>query len=343
MFLEKVLKVIISGFFMRKLVKITKESGIPLIGCIAFGCIDRGTNLIQIRPTTICPLSCIFCSTDAGPYSKFHDVNYEVELDYLVKWIGDVVKIKGDGVEINLDSMGEVMSYPDFFELVEKVCKINGVSKMSMQTNGHFLDEEKVDELEKLGVNQINLSLNTLDKELAKKLSGCDFYDVDKIIKLAKYINKSKIDLLIAPVWIPTINDKDIGELIKFCKELGCRIGIQKYDTYKYGRKIKGVKQLNWWKFYNKLKEWEKEHDMVLVLDRKNMNIEKKERVESPLKKGDVVSVEIKCEGWIKGQMIGVAKNRCISVNDCKAGVGDRVNVRILEDKNCIYVGEIYK
>jgi len=326
---------------MRKLIKIIQESGIPLMGCIAFGVIDRGTNLLQVRPTTVCPLSCIFCSTDAGPNSKFHAVNYEVELDYLVKWIEDAVKFKREGVEVNLDSMGEIMAYPDFFELVEKVSKIGGVSRISMQTNGFYLDEKKVDKLEKLNVDQINLSIDTLDKEFAKKLSGCGSYDLDKVIKLAKHISDSKIDLLVAPVWVPGLNDKDIEDIIVFCKKLKCKIGIQKYDIYKYGRKVKGIKQLNWWKFYRKLKEWEKEHEIVLVLNRKNMNIDKKERIQSPMKKGDVVDVEIKAEGWLKGQMIGVARNRCVSVNDCDVEIGGRVKVKILEDKNNIFLGEL--
>ena len=42
----------------------------PLVGHVAFGIIDRGTNLLQIRPTSLCPLSCIFCSVDAGPRSN---------------------------------------------------------------------------------------------------------------------------------------------------------------------------------------------------------------------------------------------------------------------------------
>jgi uncharacterized Fe-S cluster-containing radical SAM superfamily enzyme len=31
----------------------------PLAGHIAFGVIDRGTNILQVRPTTICPYNCI--------------------------------------------------------------------------------------------------------------------------------------------------------------------------------------------------------------------------------------------------------------------------------------------
>ena len=34
----------------RELIYVTRESGIPLVGHTAFGLIDRGTNLIQVRP-----------------------------------------------------------------------------------------------------------------------------------------------------------------------------------------------------------------------------------------------------------------------------------------------------
>ncbi|MDP2844544.1 MAG: hypothetical protein Q8N79_00525, partial [Candidatus Methanoperedens sp.] len=57
---------------------------IPLFGCIAFGIIDRGTNVLQVRPYTECPLSCVFCSTDAGPHSKRRMSEYMVDLPQLL-------------------------------------------------------------------------------------------------------------------------------------------------------------------------------------------------------------------------------------------------------------------
>jgi uncharacterized Fe-S cluster-containing radical SAM superfamily enzyme len=50
----------------------------PLVGHIAFGVIDRGTNILQVRPTTICPYNCIFCSVDAGPYSRYRQAEFVV-------------------------------------------------------------------------------------------------------------------------------------------------------------------------------------------------------------------------------------------------------------------------
>ena len=75
---------------------------IPLFGCIAFGIIDRGTNVLQVRPISECPLACIFCSTDAGPYSHQRISEYMVDLGQLIKafeWtaafkeIDDIAKI----------------------------------------------------------------------------------------------------------------------------------------------------------------------------------------------------------------------------------------------------------
>ncbi|MFH1210954.1 MAG: radical SAM protein [archaeon] len=322
------------------LVRITRDSGIPLIGCIAFGIIDRGTNLIQVRPTSVCNLRCPFCSTNANDVSV-HPNSYEVDLPYLVDWIKDIVRFKGEGVELNFDSVGEVLTYRDFVKLVAECSRIKGVSFMSMQTNGVLLTEKVVDDLEKAGIKRINLSMNTLNPDKARMLCGANAYDIKKVMKVAEHISKSKIELLIAPVWLPKVNDDDIEDIVKFAKSLDVKLGIQKYEIYKYGRKLKQAKHVNWWRFYKQLDALEKKYGTKLKLTRHNFKITKMPRLPSVFKKGDKISVVIKAPGWIKNQVIGVADNRCISINDCLAKVGDKVRVRIVEDKNELYVAEV--
>ncbi len=323
---------------MAKLIKIDEQSGIPLVGSIAFGIIDRGTNLLQIRATSVCNLNCLFCSTGAGPKSKFHKVNYEVELGYLLKWINEIVNFKGSNIEINIDSCGEPTTYPKLIELVKGIKQIKNVKRISMQTNGTLLDSKKIKLLENYGLNQINLSLDSLDKEKSKYLRGTKDYNVNKVIKLARIISKSKIDLLIAPVYLPGFNDEDIEDIIKFCKELKCKIGIQKYEIYKYGRKFKKIKKINWWKFYRKLEEWEKKYNIKLKVDTSSI----KKAISLPLvfKKGDKVYLEVKAEGWVNGQMLGAGKNRSVMINNCNKKIGNEVKVKILENKNNIYLAE---
>ena len=110
-----------------KIIKITKESGIPLMGCIAFGIIDRGSNLLQIRPTTCCNLKCIFCSTSAND-SSLHSINYEVAPNYLVEELKKVIKQKNcEEIEANIDSVGEPLSHPKLIDLIEKISKIKEI------------------------------------------------------------------------------------------------------------------------------------------------------------------------------------------------------------------------
>lgn len=322
-----------------KIFKITRETGIPLVGSIFIGCIDRGTNLLQIRPTSLCNLRCIFCSTAAND-SKIHPTAFQVELNYLMQWIKEIVEYKGKDVEINLDSVGEVLTYPDFIPLVKEISELKNVSKISMQTNGILLTKKMIDELEKLGMDQINLSVNSLDEERAKKFSGTPNYNLKHVLEMAEYISKSKIKLLLAPIYLPNLNDKDIEEIIKLAKKLNASLGIQKYEIYKYGRKVKEAKKINWWKFYKQLEEWEKEYKVKLKLTAEELGIEKRKRLPRIFEKGEKILTEIKAPGWIKGQMLGVAKNRAITINNCKHKIKDKVNVKILENKNEIYVAE---
>ena len=244
---------------MKKLITIPKDADLPLIGAIMFGIIDRGTNLLQVRPTSVCNLNCIFCSTDAGPFSKSRVSDYEVELDYLIELFKEVAKFKEHKHLIAfVDSVGDPLTYPKIVELVQELKDVKGVENVGIETNGILLTREMVDELKEVGLTQVNLSLHTLDKNLAKRLSGVEFYEVEKIMEIAEYVAEKGIELVLTPVWIPGINDGEIERIIEFSKRINRNqklppLGIQKYQVHKYGRKIKGVKEISWYSFYKKL------------------------------------------------------------------------------------------
>ena len=203
------------------LFNITRQSGIPLVGCIYFGVVDRGSSLLQIRPSCGCNLNCPFCSVDAGPHSRSRVTDYQVELDYLMEAVEEIAPFKGPGVECHIDSPGEPMLYPDIVPLVERLKAIKEVSVVSMQSNGTLLDEKRIAALEEAGLDRINLSIHSLQPEKAAFLAGMPGFDIEKIKQSAKSIAQSKIDLMIAPVLIPGINDEDMPELISFAQQIG--------------------------------------------------------------------------------------------------------------------------
>ncbi|MEK6922690.1 MAG: radical SAM protein [Nanoarchaeota archaeon] len=324
-----------------QIVRITKELGIPLIGHIAFGILDRAqNNMIQVRATTICNAHCPFCSTSANDF-KIHPTNYVVDIEYLAEEVEKIAKIKGNNLIIFLDSVGEPTTHPQFVQLVQKLRSIKEVKEIIVITNGTLLTLERIKQLEQAGLTRINLSFHSTNPDLAKKLFGIPNYDVEKIISLIKYIKQNtNIDIMLTPVWLPHVNDEEIEKIIKLCKSLNVKIGLQNYETYKYSRKMKEAKKQTYWKFYNQIKSWEKEYNLKLRVTDKDLGIEKRPRIPEIFLIGEKVQAKIKAPGWLPNQMIGVAKNICISINNCNKNVNDLVTVKILQNKNNIYLAE---
>ena len=324
-------------------VRITAESGIPLMGSLYFGVIDRGTSLLQVRPSCGCNLNCPFCSVDAGPESKTRATSYEVEPGYLLEAVREIAGFKGPGVECHIDSPGEPLMYRRMPELVAGLRKIPEVTAISLQTNGTLLTPETIAALESSGLDRVNLSLHALDPALARELAGVDWFEIGQVTEAARAVAQSRIDLLIAPVYIPGINDDEIPKLIRFAQEIGAGkrfppLGIQKFERYRYGRTPKGVKAQSWWQFYNRsLAGWEKESGLRLRLDpARDFQTVRRPFVPLAFEKGEKVTVEIRAPGWINGEMLGVARDRVVSVYNCGKQAGN-VRVKIVSTKHNIY------
>jgi len=330
------LKNTISG---KKTIYVHKNSGIPLIGSNSFGLIDRNTSIIDIRPITSCNLNCIFCSIDAGLSSK-NQVDFVVEREYLVEEFKKLVDFKECDVEVHLGTQGEPLLYAEIVELIKDLSSIKKVKTISMDTNGTLLTEELVDKLAEAGLTRINLSLNAMDKNLARKLAGCN-YDIEKIKKIASYAAK-KIELAIAPVLVPGFNDDEIKKLIEFAKKLksnrrGYFIGIQNFLNYRFGRNP--CKQMSWDKFYLMMKDLEKKTNTKLILSPEDFNIQKTKKLPKPFKKGQIIKAEILCPGRLKNEMLAAASNRVISIPNCfKKGI---VKIRITRTKHNIFMGRL--
>jgi len=331
---------------MKKIVRVPDDVELPMLGLIQIGVIDRGTNLLQVRSLSGCNLNCIFCSVDEGPKSKTRVTNYiVVALDYLIDWVREVITFKKPKrIEIHLDGTGEPMLHPKFVDLVHEVSSLEGVDVVSLQTNGTLLKEEIIDKLEAAGLSRINVSLHSLDAEKSKYLVGMQTYNLEKLIKALEQIVNSSIELLIAPVWVPGINDSDMEEIIQFTLSLVKKrqrwpmLGIQKYEVYRFGRKVPGVKEMSWYKFYKQLRVWEKKYKVKLKLRKEDFGIHKRKILPKVFKRGEKVLVKIVAPGWMRDEMIGIARDRAITVIGCKANIGDKVNVRIISNKHNIYV-----
>ncbi|WP_456416729.1 radical SAM protein [Methanocaldococcus sp.] len=341
---------------------------IPLIGHTAFGLIERGRNIIQVRGHCGCNLNCIFCSVDEGEFSKTRKNDYYVDLEYLIENYKKIVEFKENKfIEAHLDGQGEPSLYYPLVDLVQELSEINkkGNGIVSMQTNGTTLTYKLIDELEEAGLHRINLSINALDKNMAKMLSGRKDYKIEKILDIAEYIKNSKIHLLIAPLLLPNINDEEFKRVIDYAVELEQKIpqniinpitgkkdpilGCQLCRVYQFGRRPKKMKVWDFEKFYNLLRKYELEYakkgiNVKLILTPKDFGTHKRKRLSYPFKVGEIIKANVVLDGRIKGEVLGVSKNRVIQIINVKneqSLIGKNVKVRILRNKDNIIVGEL--
>jgi len=317
----------------KKTIYIHKNSGIPLIGSNEFGVVDRGSNIIEVKPLTGCNLSCVFCSVFEGKNDKKDLV---VEEEYLVEEFRKLAAIKKHPVEANIGPQGEPLLYPKLIELIRDLKSTPNVDVISINTNGLTLNPAFIDRLAEAGLTRINLSLHALDKKLASELADGP-YNLDQILKAIKAC-EGKIDVLLAPVLIPGKNEQELDGIIELSKTIKNKkyptIGVQNYLNYKGGRNI--TEQMPWENFYELLKQKEKQHDVRLIMTENIFNILPDETLPKPFKKGQVIEVEIKSPGRSKNETIAAASDRAVTVLNCPKDHG-KIKVRLLRDKHNIY------
>lgn len=323
---------------------VTKESGIPLIGHTAFGLIDRGTNVIQVRPISGCNLNCIFCSVDEGK-SRTRVTDYIVEVDYLVEEFKKLVELKGASkIEAHIDGQGEPFLYPYMIELIDKLAGVKGVEVISAQTNGLPITIDFIKKVEGK-LTRLNLSLNSLDEKLARVLAGTNSYDLEHVKQIAVEVARSKIDLLLAPVWVPNWNDGEIERIIEFGLKVGAgkkfpAFGVQKYIKYPMGRRPGKTKIQTFKQFYSALHKLELKYGVKLILKKEDFGIHKRLALKRIFRSGEVVELKLMERGRVRGEMLAVARDRVIQVINTDKRVGSKVRARILRSKDNIYVAE---
>lgn len=364
--LEKAIKNLKNVMTGNPAIYLHQNSGIPLIGNVAFGIVYRNTSLIEVKPVTSCNLNCIFCSVGEGLKSKKTD--FVIEKDYLMQELKKLISFVGEPVEIHIGVNGEPFLYGDLFVLIEDINNLEKVHTISLDTNGTLLTKEAIDKLAKFKKLCLNISLHALNQKTAQEMAG-GVYNLNKILEMIKYA-KGKVKVLLTPLLVPGYNDSEIEDLVKFAKENSLELGIQNFLFYKTGRNP--VKPWHWPKFYDFLKKLEEKYKMKLVLSSTDFKIKYAKELPLPFHKDDIALAEIACPDRFPHSRIAVAKEkivndrnccpnccrslnskglrsvpelrsftRTISLPSCDLDLGKKVKVKIVRDKHNIFTGNV--
>lgn len=175
-------------------------------------------NYLRLSVTDRCNLNCIYCKSSEKfqPLSRDETLRYE-EMNNIVKILSTL------GINKLRITGGEPLTKRNIEEFILMLKTGCNLDEVNLTTNGILL-KEKLEPLAKAGLNRINLSLNTLDKDKYKYITGEDKFE-RVFTTLRDVIAHGRFFLKINVVLLKGINDDEITDFASFT--LGNDIGIR--------------------------------------------------------------------------------------------------------------------
>ena len=128
-------------------------------------------DYLRVSVTDRCNLQCIYCNPmgDCGFIDQRQILRFE-EIHRIVRLFAEcgVRKVRLTG--------GEPLVRKNIAALVEKLAATVGVKEVTLTTNGVLL-EKMADQLKAAGLNRVNISLDSAEKESYQRITGFDFLE----------------------------------------------------------------------------------------------------------------------------------------------------------------------
>ena len=163
---------------------------------------------LRITITNRCNVNCLYCHHDGMVSSKNEMTPDELyTICKIAKSIG-VKKIRLSG--------GEHLIRKDIVEIVEKIASLD-FKDISLTTNGTFL-EKYAQGLKDAGLDRVNVSLDTLDRETYEFITKKDYLDSAKA-GILKAVEVGLYPVKINMVVMKDINQNEVKDMFYFCKD----------------------------------------------------------------------------------------------------------------------------
>lgn len=168
----------------------------------------RKINYLRLSITDRCDFRCVYCMSEHMEFLPRDEVLSLEESARLVKIFASlgVTKVRVTG--------GEPLVRKNICWLFEQISIIPSIKEIVLTTNGSQLYEH-AEMLKKMHVKRINISLDSLDHNLFKKITRVG--DLDKVLKgIDKALEQGFSNLKINTVLMKGINDHEAVNLVNF-------------------------------------------------------------------------------------------------------------------------------
>ncbi len=199
----------------------------------------RQIKYLRLSVTDRCNLRCFYCMPEEGInyLPKEHLLSYEE----LLRLIDIFTNLGIDKLRI---TGGEPFVRKDLIHFIESISENNLLKRISITTNG-ILTRPYLSELHNFGINQINLSLDSVNADNFKRITRRD--EFDKVINTFHQMLELGFKVKINAVIMDGINDHEIIDLarlavdfpvsVRFIEEMPFNGGKPKFKPIKWNHK----------------------------------------------------------------------------------------------------------
>lgn len=188
----------------------------------------RNIDYMRVSITDQCNLRCFYCMPDVKDVTNHSNYMSDDEIVYLCRCASKlgITKIKITG--------GEPLVREDVFSLIKRIKAIPGIHQLTLTTNGVLL-ERYIDKIDCSFIDGINVSLDTLDREKYKKITGRDHFD--SVWKCIGRCIEKGIPIKINCVPLRDVNDNELLDIAELVIRLGVDVRFIELMPIGYGKK----------------------------------------------------------------------------------------------------------
>lgn len=196
----------------------------------------RKINYLRLAVTDRCNLRCFYCMPEEGLdwLAKKELMTYEEMLhicSVLVKMGIEKIRITG----------GEPFVRKEFMPFLTKLSKLPGLQELTITTNG-VLTAPFVPELKRLGIQSINLSLDTVDRNRFFAITRRD--EFPKVLETMEALLHHDIEVKINAVVMEGKNTDDILPLVALTKDLP--VSVRFIEEMPFNGEVNHYTSLTW-------------------------------------------------------------------------------------------------
>ncbi|WP_142724720.1 MULTISPECIES: GTP 3',8-cyclase MoaA [unclassified Chryseobacterium] len=207
----------------------------------------RSINYLRLAIVDRCNLRCTYCMPENGlPWIKQNELMTDEEM----------LRICSVFTEMGVDKIritgGEPFVRKNSIELIQNISQLAGLTDLSITTNG-LLTEQYIPQLKKCGIQSVNLSLDTLDRDRFFKITRRN--SLDKVMKTLNGLLQNNIKVKINTVVMEGENTEDIIPLVMLTKNLPIDVRFIEEMPFN-GSETDISLKWNFTQIYNHIKEY---------------------------------------------------------------------------------------